>query len=77
MGRHWPSIHSSATLPITFKCLLENNHIDLTHCPLVLPVKPRSFMDGTALLRLWLPSSLPRSTTTSWTLARSSLSGVL
>lgn len=44
-----PSIHSSATLPITFKCLLENNHIDRRIARFVLPVGATINMDGTAL----------------------------
>lgn len=45
----WPSAHSSATLPITFKCLLENNHIDRRIARFVLPVGATINMDGTAL----------------------------
>ncbi|XP_027457868.1 excitatory amino acid transporter 5-like [Zalophus californianus] len=53
-GRGWwadtdPSAHSSATLPITFKCLLENNHIDRRIARFVLPVGATINMDGTAL----------------------------
>lgn len=44
-----PSAHSSATLPITFKCLLENNHIDRRIARFVLPVGATINMDGTAL----------------------------
>ncbi|TSS97565.1 Excitatory amino acid transporter 5 [Bagarius yarrelli] len=40
---------SSATLPITFKCLLENNHIDQRIIRFVLPVGATINMDGTAL----------------------------
>lgn len=40
---------SSATLPITFKCLLENNHIDRRIARFVLPVGATINMDGTAL----------------------------
>ncbi|XP_078010687.1 excitatory amino acid transporter 5 isoform X2 [Phascolarctos cinereus] len=40
---------SSATLPITFKCLLENNHIDRRVARFVLPVGATINMDGTAL----------------------------
>ncbi|XP_051265188.1 solute carrier family 1 member 7a isoform X1 [Dicentrarchus labrax] len=40
---------SSATLPITFKCLLENNHIDRRIIRFVLPVGATINMDGTAL----------------------------
>ncbi|XP_012877700.1 PREDICTED: excitatory amino acid transporter 5 isoform X1 [Dipodomys ordii] len=43
------SAHSSATLPITFKCLLENNHIDRRIARFVLPVGATINMDGTAL----------------------------
>lgn len=52
-GRWWAdtgsSAHSSATLPITFKCLLENNHIDRRIARFVLPVGATINMDGTAL----------------------------
>ncbi|XP_053325460.1 excitatory amino acid transporter 5 isoform X1 [Spea bombifrons] len=44
-----PSLSSSATLPITFKCLLENNHIDRRIARFVLPVGATINMDGTAL----------------------------
>lgn len=45
-----PSVFfSSATLPITFKCLLENNHIDRRIIRFVLPVGATINMDGTAL----------------------------
>ncbi|XP_045440572.1 excitatory amino acid transporter 5 isoform X2 [Pipistrellus kuhlii] len=40
---------SSATLPITFKCLLENNRIDRRIARFVLPVGATINMDGTAL----------------------------
>ncbi|XP_061488999.1 excitatory amino acid transporter 5 [Rhineura floridana] len=40
---------SSATLPITFKCLLENNHMDRRIARFVLPVGATINMDGTAL----------------------------
>ncbi|XP_067996722.1 excitatory amino acid transporter 5 isoform X2 [Melanerpes formicivorus] len=40
---------SSATLPITFKCLLENNHVDRRIARFVLPVGATINMDGTAL----------------------------
>ncbi|KAL0966515.1 hypothetical protein UPYG_G00296200 [Umbra pygmaea] len=40
---------NSATLPITFKCLLENNHIDRRIIRFVLPVGATINMDGTAL----------------------------
>lgn len=43
------SLCSSATLPITFKCLLENNHIDRRIIRFVLPVGATINMDGTAL----------------------------
>ncbi|PKU27387.1 hypothetical protein llap_22309 [Limosa lapponica baueri] len=39
----------SATLPITFKCLLENNHVDRRIARFVLPVGATINMDGTAL----------------------------
>lgn len=42
-------LSSSATLPITFKCLLENNHIDRRIIRFVLPVGATINMDGTAL----------------------------
>lgn len=52
-GGQWadsgPSARSSATLPITFKCLLENNHIDRRIARFVLPVGATINMDGTAL----------------------------
>lgn len=44
-----PLCRSSATLPITFKCLLENNHIDRRIIRFVLPVGATINMDGTAL----------------------------
>uniref|UniRef100_A0A1I8IEJ0 WD_REPEATS_REGION domain-containing protein n=1 Tax=Macrostomum lignano TaxID=282301 RepID=A0A1I8IEJ0_9PLAT len=40
---------SSATLPVTFKCLEENNGIDRTVTRFVLPVGATLNMDGTAL----------------------------
>lgn len=43
------SLHSSATLPITFKCLEENNHVDKRITRFVLPVGATINMDGTAL----------------------------
>ena len=43
------TVLSSATLPITFKCLLENNHIDRRIARFVLPVGATINMDGTAL----------------------------
>uniref|UniRef100_A0A8B9BFV5 Amino acid transporter n=2 Tax=Anser TaxID=8842 RepID=A0A8B9BFV5_9AVES len=44
-GSYW----NSATLPITFKCLLENNHVDRRIARFVLPVGATINMDGTAL----------------------------
>ncbi|POI28319.1 hypothetical protein CIB84_007931, partial [Bambusicola thoracicus] len=44
-----PLCCSSATLPITFKCLLENNHVDRRIARFVLPVGATINMDGTAL----------------------------
>lgn len=53
---HWvrffiplPSVLSSATLPITMKCLLENCHVDRQIARFVLPVGATINMDGTAL----------------------------
>ncbi|XP_027025911.1 excitatory amino acid transporter 1-like isoform X2 [Tachysurus fulvidraco] len=42
-------IMCSATLPITFRCLEENNHVDKRVTRLVLPVGATINMDGTAL----------------------------
>lgn len=43
------SRNSSATLPVTFKCLEENNRIDKRITRFVLPVGATINMDGTAL----------------------------
>lgn len=43
------SSFSSATLPITFKCLEENNKVDKRVTRFVLPVGATINMDGTAL----------------------------
>lgn len=43
------SLSSAATLPITFKCLEENNQIDCRVTRFVLPVGATVNMDGTAL----------------------------
>uniref|UniRef100_A0A452RMW5 Amino acid transporter n=1 Tax=Ursus americanus TaxID=9643 RepID=A0A452RMW5_URSAM len=48
-GPEAPGRRCSATLPITFKCLLENNHIDRRIARFVLPVGATINMDGTAL----------------------------
>lgn len=44
-----PGSLSSATLPITFKCLEENNKVDKRVTRFVLPVGATINMDGTAL----------------------------
>nr|XP_027227854.1 excitatory amino acid transporter-like [Penaeus vannamei] len=43
------TFHSSATLPITFRCLEENNKVDKRVTRFVLPVGATINMDGTAL----------------------------
>jgi solute carrier family 1 (high affinity glutamate transporter) protein 3 len=43
------TVLSSATLPITFKCLEENNGVDKRITRFVLPVGATINMDGTAL----------------------------
>ena len=43
------TVHSAATLPITFRCLEENNGIDQRVTRFVLPVGATVNMDGTAL----------------------------
>lgn len=40
---------SSVALPVTFRCLEENNHIDKRVTRFVLPVGATVNMDGTAL----------------------------
>ena len=42
-------MHSAATLPVTFRCLEEHNHIDKRITRFVLPVGATINMDGTAL----------------------------
>lgn len=42
-------LFSSATLPVTFKCLEENNHVDKRVSRFVLPIGATVNMDGTAL----------------------------
>lgn len=41
--------HSSATLPVTFRCAEEKNHVDKRITRFVLPVGATINMDGTAL----------------------------
>lgn len=41
--------NSSATLPVTFRCLEENNDIDQRVSRFVLPIGATVNMDGTAL----------------------------
>jgi len=47
--RHLVLFQSSATLPITMKCLLENCRVDRQIARFVLPVGATINMDGTAL----------------------------
>uniref|UniRef100_A0A8B9ZK56 Amino acid transporter n=1 Tax=Anas platyrhynchos TaxID=8839 RepID=A0A8B9ZK56_ANAPL len=50
VSQHLEAIGSNvSTLPITFKCLLENNHVDRRIARFVLPVGATINMDGTAL----------------------------
>lgn len=44
-----PHLFSSATLPVTYKCLEERNRIDPRVTRFVLPVGATINMDGTAL----------------------------
>ena len=46
---HVLCMHSGATLPVTTRCLEENNHVDPRVVRFVLPVGATINMDGTAL----------------------------
>ncbi len=48
-NNHPISLNSAATLPVTFRCLEENNHIDKRITRFVLPIGATINMDGTAL----------------------------
>jgi len=49
------SAHSSATLPVTFKCLEDNMNIDKRVTRFVLPIGATINMDGTALYEAVAP----------------------